>query len=243
VLCIHGFTATAFEMSHLGQRLAERGFTVAGMLLPGHGEDVAALDRTGWRDWFAGVEREWDRLRARCGRTAVVGQSLGGLLALHLARMRGATQVAAVASLGAPLWLPALAAYGIRAVDRLAAVTARVLPWQLAVPKRGGPDLRDRDMAARAPTLDGFPPRATRSLLELTRIVRAEVDQVNVPTFVAHARHDHVAPPACAAELARRVASRDVKLLWMERSFHILPLDVEKDQLADELGAFLAERM
>jgi carboxylesterase len=75
------------------------------------------------------------------------------------------------------------------------------------------------------------------------RLVRAELDHVTIPTFVAHAANDHVAPPACAAELARRVATRDVKLLWMPRSFHILPLDVDRELLAEELERFLAERM
>ncbi len=233
ILCLHGFTATPFEFSWLGPRLERRGFTVSIPLLPGHGGEAAELDRTGWQDWFAGAEAAFVELRARCPSVAVVGQSLGGLLALHLARRRR-DEVACVASLGAPLWLPTWAA--------LAARAAGALGWPF-VPKRGGPDIRDKQAAAGAKTMPVFPPRALASVERFMRLVRAELDHVAVPTLVAHATHDHVAPPACAAELARRVATRDVRLVWMPRSFHILPLDVDRDLLAEELERFFAERM
>ena len=237
VLCIHGFTATPYEMHYVGRRLADLGMTVVGMLLPGHGGTAADLDATTWHDWYAGVEAELARLRARCGRIAVVGQSLGGLLTLHTARHHG-RELAAVASLGAPLWLTRGADLAIRALRRL-----RLIDKIPPVPKAGGPDVRDREMKARTPTLRVFPPRATRSLWDFAGIVRAELDGVTTPIFVGHGRHDHVAPPACADEIVRRVASRDVRQLWLEDSFHIVPLDVDRDRLASELGRFLVERL
>jgi carboxylesterase len=231
VLCLHGFTATPFEFSWLGPRLEQRGFVVSAPLLPGHGNGPAALDRTGWPDWFAGADAAFVDLRSRCDSVAVVGQSLGGLLALHLARNRG-DQLACVASLGAPLWLPTWAALAARAVGALG--------WPF-VPKRGGPDILDTTAVAGAPVMKVFPPRALASVERFMGVVRAEIDLVSIPTFVAHAEHDHVAPPACAAELARRVGA--VKLVWLPRSYHIGPLDVDRELLADELIGFLTERM
>src|SRR5687768_898804 len=106
VLCVHGFTGTPYEMRYLGQRLHDRGLTVVGPALPGHTTTVEDLDATTWRDWAAAVDEAFDALRARCRRVAVVGQSLGGLLSLYLASRR--PEVAAVASLAAPLWLEGL---------------------------------------------------------------------------------------------------------------------------------------
>src|SRR5690349_12222595 len=95
-------------MRYLGEALAHAGFTVHGLRLPGHGTRVEDLDGTKWSDWADAVEAAFDGLRERCGTVAVVGQSLGGLLALHLASRR--TDVSAVASLAAPVWLEGLSA-------------------------------------------------------------------------------------------------------------------------------------
>ena len=106
VVCVHGFTGTPFEVRYLGEALARGGVTTRGIRLPGHGTTVADLDRTSWRDWAGAVDAAVDGLAARCRSVAVVGQSLGGLLALHAAATR--TDLACVASLAAPLWLDGL---------------------------------------------------------------------------------------------------------------------------------------
>jgi len=106
VVLVHGFTGTPYEVRYLGVELARDGFTVRAPLLPGHGTSIDDLDRTRWEDWAEAVERAVDALRVRCGRVAVVGQSLGGLLALHVGSQR--KDVFAVGSLAAPLWLDGL---------------------------------------------------------------------------------------------------------------------------------------
>jgi carboxylesterase len=237
VLLVHGFTGSPFEMRHLGERLAARGFTVAGPALAGHEErDARVLDETRWTDWDAGVRRELAALRARCRRVAVVGMSLGGLLALHLARQEPAG-LAAIGVLGAPLWLPAYARFAVPAVRR-------ALP-RLALVKKpgGGSDIRDLEMRAKNPAIPFFPVRALASLLEFTAIVRAEVPAVDVPAFVAHGGQDHTAPPACTRELAERIGSRDLRVMWLARSFHVITIDVERDALARAVGDFLEERV
>src|SRR5213078_2004834 len=79
-----------------------------GVRLPGHATRIEDLDETRWTDWAGAVEDAFDAMRLSCNRVAVVGLSLGGLLSLHLAATR--PEVAAVASLAAPLWLEGLSA-------------------------------------------------------------------------------------------------------------------------------------
>src|SRR4051794_28130513 len=86
VLCIHGFTGTPFEMRLLGEHLGRRGFAVEGVRLAGHGGTTADLKATRWPDWLFSVEEAFQQLRRRAERIAVCGLSLGGLLALELAR-------------------------------------------------------------------------------------------------------------------------------------------------------------
>jgi carboxylesterase len=163
-------------MRHLGGRLAARGFHVVAPVLAGHGRTAEDLDRTTWSDWVQSALAEVDRIP---GPLAVVGMSLGGLLALHLTHLRR-DRIVAVGSLGAPLWLPWLSKTAIRIVHRL---KARIP----SVPKRGGPDVRDPITKAANPSLAAFPANATKSLLDFTGIVRDEVPKIDRPAFVAHA--------------------------------------------------------
>lgn len=234
VLLVHGFTGTPFEMRFLGERLHERGLTAVGVCLPGHGTSVAELDGTRWTDWFAHVERELDRLRARCARVAVVGQSLGGLLSLHLAARRG-DELAAVASLATPLWLFRAPRALIGALRRFPPLGAALRP----IRKRGGSDVADLAMRIRNPSYPVIPLCALVELDRARRIIRAELPRVRTPLLLVHALQDHVAPYGAMAEIAARVGSSEVHTLTLPRSYHIVAIDLERERVAAAVGGFL----
>lgn len=234
VLLLHGFTGTPFEMRPLGEALCSRGFTVSCPLLAGHGQAPSRLNGTTWRDWVASADSAFVALKRRSKKVAVVGLSMGGLIALHLARNYG-NELTALAALATPLWLPWHA--------RLAIPIVRNVRDLLIRKSGGGADLGDHEMRAANPTMGVFPATALGSLLDLTKIVRSEIRDVAVPTFVAHGHADHTVPLACSEELVRHLGTRDVRFCHLMRSFHIVTLDVERDFLARELGEFLDAKM
>src|SRR5205814_10602885 len=85
-LLLHGFTGTPFEMRFLGEKLAARGVRAVGPRLAGHATTFDELAATSYRDWFAGADAELADLKRSADKVAVVGLSLGGLIALDLAR-------------------------------------------------------------------------------------------------------------------------------------------------------------
>jgi carboxylesterase len=230
VVLVHGFTGTPYEVRYLGERLQLAGFTVRAPLLPGHGTSVSDLDRTTWSDWAEHVERNVDALRVRCPRVAIVGQSLGGLLALNLASRR--RDVLAVGTLAAPLWLGGIAA-------RVAPIlVAGKLPIR-AIPKFGGSDVRDRRTRRANPGYDRMPVRALGELLAFMQVADRALPGVTQPVLVLHARHDHTAPVACAHYIAERMRARRLRIL--PRSFHLIAADVERDVVAAEVITFLRQ--
>src|SRR5262249_40394377 len=110
-------------------------------------------------------------------------------------------------------------------------------------PKLGGSDIADPMMRRVDPSLPFYPIKATASMLELAEQVRRRLPMVTQPLFVAHGRHDHAIPFAAAQELVRGVATPAVQFLPLERSYHVITLDLERERLADELGAFLEKRI
>jgi len=55
-LLVHGFSGSPPEMRPMGVYLAEKGLTVIGVRLAGHGTTPEDMARTGWRDWVASAE-------------------------------------------------------------------------------------------------------------------------------------------------------------------------------------------
>jgi carboxylesterase len=232
VLLVHGFTGSPFEMRLLGEALAARGFTVHGPALAGHVGDSRKLAETRWPDWYETVERGYLALSARATRVAVCGLSLGGLLTLELARrLRGqAKEPRALALLSTALWLP-------RAVQRFDRLVERVHLGGIALPKIAGSDIADREMRRAnriAQGRAGMSLAALHSLIELGREMLPRLGEVTLPTLVAHARHDHTIPFAChqhlVGHLGAQAAGRLTELV-LERSFHVITLDLERTQV------------
>lgn len=234
VLCLHGFTSTPFEVRALALALHRRGLAVAAPRLPGHGSDERELADTGWRRWSDAVDHAYGELASRYAKVAVLGQSLGGLLALHLAAHR---QPAAVVSLAAPLWL--------EGIGRRLADWTRPGGWLHGrlrqVPKLGGSDIADPQVKATYPSYQRIPLTALGELCAFMNVVDAELPALRAPLLVMHSRQDHTAPVACASRIAARGRAEVLRLL--DRSYHLISVDVERDIVASEVGAFLTRHL
>jgi carboxylesterase len=232
VLLIHGFTGAPEGLRYLGEQLAARGVTVRAPLLPGHGTRVEDLEHVTWHDWADHVVAEYDALAARCRTVAVVGQSMGGVLALHVGLERAAT-VGAVATLAAPLWIAGLAAQ----VTRWTAPGAWLAGRLRFVPKIGGPDVRSPEAKRGYHGYSKVSIAALHQLMALIDAVAARLEAVRAPVLVLHGKDDHTVPVACAPALAARTRAERLRIL--DRSFHLLASDVERDVVAAEVGAFV----
>ena len=88
VLVLHGLTGTVSSVVDLARLCAQAGYSVLAPRLPGHGTSVEDLMTTGWADWSGTALAGYDDLRANCERVAIIGLSVGGGLAVHVAAQR-----------------------------------------------------------------------------------------------------------------------------------------------------------
>jgi carboxylesterase len=239
VLCLHGFTGTPYEVAPLARALAAAGFAVSAPLLAGHGDTPAALAATRWQDWLASAEAAFDRLHAAVpsGPVAVAGFSMGGLLALRLARTRPGA-VAALALMSVPLRLPPWQAAVMHGFARLPAFLRRSRLASLR--KRGGSDVTDAHVRDDNPALVAMPLAGIAELVALGETVRRDLSLIDVPALVAHGERDRTVPQSASFELAGSLASATVERLWLPRSGHLLAVDIERAQLCEAVVRFLS---
>jgi carboxylesterase len=238
VLCLHGFTGTPFEIRPLAEGLAGQGFTVVAPALAGHCGTVADLCRTRWPDWLESADRALDELLAAVGGgpVGIAGFSLGGLLALHLARLRPQS-VAALVVMAAPLRLRRLQVAAVKAVCRLPSFLRR--GPLIALPKWGGFDVMDERMQQQNPGLPALPLDGVASMIDLGAVVRGDLPNVKTPALVVHGERDRTVPVDDSLELVGSLASEVVERLFLPRSGHLVGIDLDRSTLIEAATRFL----
>jgi carboxylesterase len=224
---VHGFTGNPTSVRPLAEKLAARGFSVDVPRLPGHGTHWRDLARTRYADWRAAVDAALASMRPHVERLAVVGLSMGGLLALDAAIDR--PDVDGVVTINLPFLdreglLPKLAPLVARLVPALPASAAGLVKNDAARP---GVDEKAYDMV---------PLAAAQSLLDQLPRVRAAATRLRRPALVVYSRDDHSVAPASSRALAGAIAA---EVLVLERSYHLATLDHDAALLEERVAAFV----
>lgn len=223
VLLVHGFTGAPAEMRLLGEHLARLDYTVLGVRLPGHGTTIDDMEPTGWRHWFGAAIDGWHLLGNLCSEINVVGLSMGGLLALKLAAHYPVTRVA---SLSAPVYL--------------ADSKVNLLPFyrlfRRFVPKKQ----RDYDVAPHYFTgYNQTPLSSLSSLMELIDSIHADLPDITCPALILQSRREHTVKPESAIYLHQKIGSGQKELFWLEKSGHVVTVDIERETVFGKVADFL----
>lgn len=225
-ILIHGLTGTAEEMRYLGDRLNRHlGFTVSGVLLAGHGREPAEFHRKGWPDWYRSAEQALFDLAETCPSPFVVGFSMGGLIAMLLA-LHHEKEVRGLALLATPLFVN-------RHKARLAGLLYSLPGVRGHLRRRSG-----RDGWEGPPLRNDLEP-AHASFTQLKWIMRRRGASLRHPTLILQSKRDPSVPWENALALKHLIASPRKRMILLSRSRHVLPLDLERDRVADEIGEFL----
>lgn len=227
-LLIHGFTAGPPNLEPLRVRLEAEGIRCRVPTLAGHGSRPEEMAGKGWAQWTAEVTAAFDALARESGRVAVVGQSLGGLLALDLALRKPEAPAALV------VLAPAVAVCD--PLDGLAPLLARVRrTWPSPTRNSFSAD----EYFARCANYRWFDTAAYVSWRAERGRILANLRHVTAPLLVVHSRADRVVPARAAETVLAGAASRHKQIAWFERSGHEMLLDCEAEAVCDRIQEFL----
>jgi carboxylesterase len=103
-----------------------------------------------------------------------------------------------------------------------------------------GNDIADPE--GREIAYDRVPTKATLAMLRYIKKAQASLPQIKTPILVMHAHQDHTVHPNNAQWIYDHVSSKDKQLVWFERSYHVITLDLERDQVFENTYNFIKER-
>jgi len=249
-LLVHGLGGTPLELKFVAKGLARNGFTVHCCQLAGHCGEERDLLATGWQDWYASVEAGLDVLRARCETVIAGGLSMGAVLALHLAALRK-DDVHGLALYAPTLWhdgwaMPwyhrllnfgILSRIGHRLVSPFHAYT-EAEPYGIK-----DPAMRAVVVAAMTSgdtTRAGIlktPGRSIYQLCRLVDVVKRELPSIKTPAMLIQAREDDISSLRNSEYLQRHLSGL-VNALILDDSYHIVPVDRQRDLVIDNSTAF-----
>jgi carboxylesterase len=249
VLLIHGYLATPEEMRGLAEHLAAKGIRVYAPLVAGHGTTMREFRRTRWEDWASSVESALIELQHECDSVFVVGISLGGLQALHLAAHHpGIRGIVALAPSVELMFNPRRP--WRKASDMKLWLLSR-MPW-LAVLYKGEPsdcaphfmhaDIRDEAARLRHIYYRFNPTSGVLELLEYARQVKTELPQIRQPLLLIHSPQDGTVPVRSSKLVLASVHSVEKKLdlTIAANSWHVLTEDVDREAVYNAVSGFIA---
>jgi carboxylesterase len=203
-LLIHGFAGSTVEMEPLALALEAEGFDVVRLTLPGHATSIDEFSRTFFPDWRAAAERACEEEIARGRRVVVIGHSMGGSIALHLAQRY---ELAGVVTLAAPVYLyrflpPEAADWRLPLVGLLKHFRPR---W---------PKAAENPVAREIAPWGGY--SGVRLLPQLHSFIQGldpiaeKLGEITEPLLILHASDDEVVPTSNALTIAKGVRSTEV---------------------------------
>lgn len=231
VLVSHGFTGSPVSMRPWAEHLAAAGYTVRLPVLPGHCTSWQDLNRTRWTDWYAEIRRAYAELDERCEVIVGCGLSLGGALVLKLAEDLGIDAKLA----GLVLVNPAIGT--LRKDAALAKYIARLVPSRPAL----GNDIKkpgvDEHCYSRTPL------KALVSMMQMWRLVVADLAEINVPVLLFRSETDHVVDRLSGKLLLERAVSTTVTEVPLPNSYHVATLDNDAELIFTRSVEFIAEQV
>ncbi|MBN2567940.1 MAG: alpha/beta fold hydrolase [Deltaproteobacteria bacterium] len=232
VLLLHGLTSSPAEFRTLAEALHERNFTVCVPLLPGHGTDPHDLRRIKAREWIEAAVSGFDELSKKGKSISVAGFSMGGTLAMYLAATRKVERLLLLAPFiriyrPPKAWIP----------PEIKIFTAGYLNRYYCKTRIGG--INDLSKLREHFAYYNVPLRALRQALKNVRKVRKLMKEITAPTLILHSKKDETVDSKGSQEIINNISSHEKKVVWFERSNHILTLDYDREDVLSYSIKFL----
>ncbi|MEG0269482.1 MAG: alpha/beta fold hydrolase [Clostridia bacterium] len=226
ILLIHGFTGSAAHMRKLADSLAEKGYTVRSINLPGHATTEENMAKADWKQWLQAAKEATLEMLHKQKTVTVCGLSMGGVLALLVAEQM---KVDACVPISAPMatknkFMP---------FAHIAAPFIKRIAWE--------------PPAERSTVLDstydfgytGFPTQKAADLNHLIKLARQNLFNITCPVLCVQSDGDETIWEGSADCILQGVGSESRQKLWLHGVPHVCTISKEEPAIAKAIDALM----
>ena len=226
VLVIHGITSTTSSMEYLAKQFADAGYNVELPGLIGHGTKWQDMNSVKYTDWIEDLEKALKKLQERCSKIFLCGLSLGGGLALFMAgkhpELNGVILINHAAKFTHPkFWFVPILRKIIQSTPAVAS------------------DIKDPNSKEIA--YDRTPTNGVYEMLKMLKEMRKMLPDIKQPVIIFKSLEDHVVPKTSVTYTMKNIGSKNKELIWLKNSYHVAPLDYDKELIAENSIDFINE--
>ncbi|WP_433742362.1 alpha/beta hydrolase [Falsibacillus pallidus] len=224
ILVCHGFVGTPQSVRKVSEEIYQStGCTIFAPRLKGHGTCETDLSLCSHQDWFENLVQSYHHLKKYCSKVYVIGQSMGGTLALKLAS--SGFDIAGIITVNAAIQIPGYDCY------REAGCSGFI--------QEGSPDINlpiEEEL-----TYTRVPMSAVQQLLQLIDTTKERLRKVACPALLIKSIHDHVVPHEATDLIYDSISSVNKSIITLDKSFHVATMDCEIEKIIDSIKQFISE--
>lgn len=208
-LLIHGFGASSDELSTLQNQLSDHGYSSFATQLAGHGTTPEDFRDSTWRDWYESAKSGLDLVRSWNTKYIIIaGFSMGGLLAALLAAEQKRID-------GLVLIAPAI---------KIPGTLFKLIPFMKLIMKWREIDV---EAAQRMYDIKRFklarePVSAYHELSKLQKVVKKNLQNIEIPTLILQGTDDKTVDPGGAKIILDGISSKIKELQFIPGAEHVI---------------------
>ena len=231
VILIHGWSSTAYEVRRLGEFLNEKGYTVCGPMLKGHGTKPEDLENVRWEEWLTDLEKAYEKMEKETSRIYVGGTSVGACLALLLAQKK--KNIAGLILMATP--------FKIR-LEKLmvlfAKLTVKIKPFNKKIYP---PTFGASTTITRLISYQKYSVQSALETFELIKAARKNLDRITQPCFLIQSASDHIVTKKSLEEIHERIGSKIKRKKYIKKAYHTFISDIKNEYVFEDILNFLNE--
>ena len=234
LLLVHGFGDTPQTLRAMAEHLHSLGYSVQVPLLTGHGRSLPEFVQSSATQWVEDAQTAFNDLRRHHARVGIVGLSMGGAIAVIVARQQ--RDVRALALLSPYLTMPGI----VRGVAKWPRAIGWLLPY---FPGLGERSIRDPQAATASLAYGALNAKVLGGLAAIVDRGASALPELDLPVLMIQSRQDNRIPAVAAARTFEQIGSGKKEIIWMDNSGHVITVDRERDQVMKLVADWLSKTL